>query len=115
MLFNLCPAACYEGEQLGGVQSAKSSDLPPSPLLSPPSSTYTSQPTPTLSITSLQDVQCTPSSPSPSLAPAMNTIDANVLAARIEQQRYHLMETPPTSPANQVVTASDDPHLQAPA
>ena len=38
---------------------------------------------------------------------ALNTIEENALAARIQQQHCHPMETPPTSPASQPVATSD--------
>ena len=40
---------------------------------------------------------------------ALNTIEENALAAMIKRQHYHLMETPPTSPASHPGAASDDP------
>ena len=39
---------------------------------------------------------------------ALNTIEENALAARIQQQHCHPMETPPTSPASHPVATSDD-------
>ena len=98
MISKFHPAACYGGEQLDGVQYAKSiNPLPPM---------ATSQASPTLSTSSLQHVQCTSPSLSPPPAPAMNTIDENTLA---EQQYCHPMETPPTSPANQPTATGSDP------
>ena len=40
---------------------------------------------------------------------ALNTIEENALAARIQQQHCHPMETPPTSPASQPVATCVDP------
>ena len=40
---------------------------------------------------------------------ALNTIEENALAARIQQQHCHPVETPPTSPASQPVATCVDP------